>query len=81
MQIFIKVFRIFIFVDFKGEFGALSVFNTSNEIYDKIHEQADIFVVDPLVKEIVLHDNDSVLILFIKKLFVFLLLFFLDLLL
>ncbi len=60
MIIFINIFRIFVCVDFKGDFCSLSVFNTSNDVYEKIHEMSDIFVVDPLIKEIILKADEEV---------------------
>ena len=36
-------------MDYKGDFGCLSVYNTSNDIYDKIKENSEVYVMDPLL--------------------------------
>lgn len=40
------------FVDFKGNFGCISVYHCNDDIYEQVAEQTDIYVIDPKVKEI-----------------------------
>lgn len=42
--------RIFIVVDYKSEFGALSIYNTNAKIYEKVGFQTEIYIVDPFIK-------------------------------
>jgi tetratricopeptide (TPR) repeat protein len=42
----------FVFVDFKANFGNLSVYHCSDDIYDQVREQSDIYVIDPNVKDV-----------------------------
>lgn len=55
------MFRTFVFVDFKLNFGCLHIYNASNEIYDQVKENADISIIDPMVKLIKLQENAGVI--------------------
>jgi len=50
----------FVFVDFKSNFGNLSVYHCNDDIYDQVREQTDIYVIDPNIKEIKLNAYDKV---------------------
>lgn len=45
-------FRGFIILDSTSFLGVLSVYNCSEDIYEKIHDNTDVYVVDPVVKHI-----------------------------
>ena len=54
--------RSFVFVDLKSEFGVVSIYNTSNLIFEECKESTDICIVDPLVKTIFIEKVIIVLI-------------------
>jgi hypothetical protein len=41
-----------VFVDFKSNFGCISIYHCNDDIYEQIREQTDIYIIDPFVKEI-----------------------------
>lgn len=49
--------RGFIVIDSTSSVGALSVYNCSEDIYEKIRDNSDIYVVEPNLKEINFGDN------------------------
>eukprot|EP00331_Platyophrya_macrostoma_P022910 CAMPEP_0176438464 /NCGR_PEP_ID=MMETSP0127-20121128/19300_1 /TAXON_ID=938130 /ORGANISM="Platyophrya macrostoma, Strain WH" /LENGTH=417 /DNA_ID=CAMNT_0017822421 /DNA_START=740 /DNA_END=1993 /DNA_ORIENTATION=+ len=42
----------FVIVDFKATFGCVSIYHCNDEIYEKISEQTEIYVVNPVVKNV-----------------------------
>lgn len=56
-MVFLCVNRKFVFVDFKGNFGCISVYHCNDDIYEQIRDQTDVYVVDPNVKDIKLTVN------------------------
>jgi formylmethanofuran dehydrogenase subunit E-like metal-binding protein len=42
----------FVVIDSTGGVGVLSVYNCSEDIYEKIHDNTDIYVVDPVLRSV-----------------------------
>jgi len=42
----------FIFVDFKGNFGCISIYHCNDDIYEQIRDQTDIYIIEPRLKDI-----------------------------
>lgn len=46
-------------LDSTSYLGVLSVYNCSEDIYEKIHDNTDIYIVDPIVKSISVRIDDQ----------------------
>ncbi|KRX00302.1 hypothetical protein PPERSA_10801 [Pseudocohnilembus persalinus] len=62
----------FLFTDSQTSFAALSIYNTSDDIYDQVKENADVYIVDPMIKNIKINEESysCIQVFDIKNLFV-----------
>jgi len=51
--------RKFIFVDFKGNFGCISIYHCNDDIYEQIRDQTDIYIIEPRLKDIKFKPNSE----------------------